>query len=91
MMSKSPKEEQQARAEASFKRKELQARDGAKAMAEYEAAQIATQKKTARLRALREAKEAQEAAEAAAKQAAKTAGAEAKASGAKAKGGKKKA
>ena len=85
-MSKSPKEEQQARAEASFKRKELQARDGAKAMAEYEAAQLATQKKTARLRALREAKEAEEAAAAEAKVAQVT---DAKPSGAKAKGGKK--
>ena len=70
-----------AKAEATFKRKEQQARDGAKAMAEYEAAQIATQKKTARLRALREAKEAKEAAEATA--------ASVPAPDAKAKGGKK--
>ena len=64
-MSKPPsKDEPQARAEASFKRKEMQARDGAKAMAEYEAQQLATQKKTARLRALREEKEAKEAASA---------------------------
>jgi hypothetical protein len=46
------------RAEASFKRKELQAREGVKAMAEYEAAQSATREKTKRLRELRLAKEA---------------------------------
>jgi hypothetical protein len=45
------------RAEASFK-KEERARDGAKAMFEYEAESRATQEKTARLRALRLAKEA---------------------------------
>jgi hypothetical protein len=47
----------QDRAEANFK-KEQRARDGAKAMAEYEAGIIATREKTARLRALRLAKEA---------------------------------
>ena len=46
-----------ARAEASFK-KEERAREGAKAMMEYEAEVRATQEKTARLRALRLAKEA---------------------------------
>jgi hypothetical protein len=46
-----------ARAEASFK-KEERAREGAKAMMEYEAEARATQEKTARLRALRLAKEA---------------------------------
>jgi len=60
-----PKNAQQ-RAEASF-RKEQQARDGAKAMQEYEAAGQATRAKTARLKALRLAKEAAEK-EAAAKQ-----------------------
>lgn len=50
--------ETQARAEASFKRKEQQARDGKLATAEYEAASTATREKTARLRKLREAKEA---------------------------------
>lgn len=75
VMSKPPsKDEPQARAEASFKRKEMQARDGAKAMAEYEAQQLATQKKTARLRALREEKEAKEAEAAEAAASAKAAG-----------------
>ena len=59
-LSKTPKEAQQTLAEAKFKRKELQARDGAKAMAEYEASQVATRAKTAKLRALREAKEAED-------------------------------
>ena len=45
-----------ARAEASFK-KEERAREGAKAMMEYEAEARATREKTARLRALRLAKE----------------------------------
>ena len=47
-----------AKAEASFKRKEQQARDGAVAMSEYIAGQNATRAKTERLRALRLAKEA---------------------------------
>ena len=46
-----------ARAEALFK-KEKQMREGAKAMAEYEATQQATREKTARLRALRLARDA---------------------------------
>ncbi len=77
VLSKSPKEEQRARAEATFKRKEAQAREGAKAMAEYEAIQSATRAKTARLKQMREAKEAAEAkvaAEAPAKKAAKKKG-----------------
>src|SRR6266446_7752761 len=41
--------EAQDRAEASFKRKEQRARDGAKATAEYEAAGVALRKKTARI------------------------------------------
>lgn len=45
------------RAEASFK-KDQRAREGAKAMAEYEAAGLAMREKTARLRALRLRKEA---------------------------------
>ena len=45
------------RANASFKRKELQAREGAIAMADYEAAGRAVEEKTARLRALRLARE----------------------------------
>ena len=48
----------QAKAEASFKRKETQAREATKAMAEYEASQLATRAKTERLKALRLAKEA---------------------------------
>ncbi len=51
-----------AKAEASFKRKQTQAREGVKAMADYEAAQVATRAKTARLKKLREAKEAKDAA-----------------------------
>jgi hypothetical protein len=46
------------RTDASFSKKERQAREGAKAIAEYEAQANATRKKTARLRALRLAKEA---------------------------------
>jgi hypothetical protein len=45
------------RAEARFKKKELQAREGAEAVADYEAAGRAVEKKTARLKALRLAKE----------------------------------
>jgi hypothetical protein len=51
----------QARAEASFKKKEIQLREGAKAMAEYVAAGRAEREKTARLKLLREAKQAAEA------------------------------
>ena len=51
-MSKPPNKDVQAKAEASFKRKELQARDATKAMADYEAGQTATRDKTARLRSL---------------------------------------
>jgi hypothetical protein len=47
------------RAEASFKKKELQAREGAKALADYEADVRAVEKKTARLKALRLAREEQ--------------------------------
>jgi hypothetical protein len=46
------------RAEASFKKKELQVRQGAEAVADYEAAGHAVEKKTARLKALRLANEA---------------------------------
>jgi hypothetical protein len=45
------------RAEASFKKKELQVRERAKAVADYEAAGRAVEKNTARLKALRLAKE----------------------------------
>jgi len=50
-------EEARRRADASFKRKELQAREGAKAMSDYEADARAVEKKTARLRALRLARD----------------------------------
>ncbi|SRR6266699_7025349 len=50
--------EARARAEAIFKRKEQQAREGATAWAEYEAQRRAIAEKTERLRALRLAKEA---------------------------------
>ena len=52
-------EEARRRADASFKRKELQVREGAKAAADYEAAGRALEKKTARLKALRLAREEQ--------------------------------
>jgi hypothetical protein len=62
MMSNS--NEAKARAEASFKRKEEQAHEGANAWAEYQAQRRAVAKKTERLRALRLAKEAAESKEA---------------------------
>ena len=46
------------RAQAAFDKKEIQAREGATAMAEYQAAGNAERAKTERLRALRLAKEA---------------------------------
>jgi hypothetical protein len=52
-----------AKAEASFKRKEQQARDGAIAMTEYLAAQVAERAKMEKLRALRLAQEEQKAQE----------------------------
>lgn len=59
-MSKSSKEDKD-KAEARFKRKEVQARDATSAMAEYEASKAATRKNTERLKALRLAKEAEDA------------------------------
>ena len=53
-------DEAKSRAEASFRRKEEHAREGAKAWAEYEAQRRAVAEKTERLRALRLAKEAVE-------------------------------
>jgi hypothetical protein len=64
-----PSKGAQERAELNFKKKEIQAREASKAMAEYEAGMRAEREKTARLKLLREAKEA---ADAAAKAAAKT-------------------
>lgn len=58
--------EAQERAEANFRKKELQAREASKAMAEYEAGRKAEREKTARLRLLRQAKEEADAAAAAA-------------------------
>jgi hypothetical protein len=52
--------EARERAEQKFKKKEIEARDASKAMAEYQAGLVAQREKTARLRALREAKEAAE-------------------------------
>jgi hypothetical protein len=46
------------RAQAAFHKKEIQAREGATATAEYKAAGLAERAKTERLRALRLAKEA---------------------------------
>jgi len=46
------------RAEASFKKQEQRAREGAKAMADYEAEGRATREKTARLKSLRLAQQA---------------------------------
>ena len=46
------------RAEATFKKQEQRAREGAKAMAEYEAEGRAMREKTARLKSLRMAKQA---------------------------------
>jgi hypothetical protein len=57
-----PSKEARERAEQKFRKKEIEARDASKAMAEYQAGLVAQREKTARLRALREAKEAAEAA-----------------------------
>ena len=62
-------EEVRRRADASFKRKELQVRQGAKALADYEATARAVEKNTARLKALRLAREEQGRQAAAAKKA----------------------
>jgi len=53
------------RAERNFKKKEMEAREASKAMAEYQAKLRAEREKTARLKLLREAKEAADAAKAA--------------------------
>ena len=66
-----PTKEARERAEMKFKKKEIEARDASKAMADYKAGLIAQREKTAKLKALREAKEA---ADTAAKAAAKAAG-----------------
>jgi hypothetical protein len=53
-----PSKEARERAELKFKKKEVEAREATKAMADYKAGLIAQREKTARLKALREAKEA---------------------------------
>ena len=58
-----PSKEARERAEQKFRKKEIEARDASKAMADYQANLLAQREKTARLRALREAKEAAEAAD----------------------------
>ena len=62
--------EARERAELKFRKKEVEAREATKAMADYKAGLIAQREKTARLKALREAKEAADAAARAAKAAA---------------------
>ena len=52
-------------AEASFKKKEAQLREGQKAMAEYNADRLALRERTARLRSLRMRRDAEEAMQAA--------------------------
>ena len=60
-----PSKEARERAELKFRKKEIEAREASKAMADYQASLVAQREKTARLKALREAKEAAEAARAA--------------------------
>jgi hypothetical protein len=70
-----PSKEARERAELKFKKKEVEAREATKAMADYKAGLVAQREKTARLKALREAKAAAEAAAGAAQAAADEAGA----------------
>jgi hypothetical protein len=70
-----PSKEARERAELKFKKKEVEAREATKAMADYKAGLIAQREKTSRLKALREAKEAADAAAGAAKKVADEAGA----------------
>ena len=57
-----PSKEARERAELKFRKKEIEAREASKAMADYQAGLVAQREKTARLRALRQAKEAADAA-----------------------------
>jgi hypothetical protein len=57
-----PSKEARERAELKFRKKEVEAREATKAMADYKAGLIAQREKTARLKALRQAKEATDAA-----------------------------
>jgi hypothetical protein len=65
-----PSKEARERAELKFRKKEVEAREATKAMADYKAGLVAQREKTARLKALREAKEATDAASRAAQAAA---------------------
>ena len=65
-----PSKEARERAELKFRKKEVEAREATKAMADYKAGLVAQREKTARLKALREAKEAADAAARAAQAAA---------------------
>src|SRR5262245_66056050 len=56
-----PSKEARERAELKFRKKEVEAREATKAMADYKAGLVAQREKTARLKALREAKEAADA------------------------------
>jgi len=69
-----PSKEARERAELKFRKKEIEARDASKAMADYKAGLIAQREKTAKLKALREAKEAADTAAKAAAKAADKAG-----------------
>jgi hypothetical protein len=64
-----PSKEARERAELKFRKKEVEAREATKAMADYKAGLIAQREKTVRLKALREAKEAADAASQAADEA----------------------
>ena len=57
-----PTKEARERAELKFRKKEVEAREATKAMADYKAGLVAQREKTARLKALREAKEVADAA-----------------------------
>jgi hypothetical protein len=72
-----PSKEARERAELKFRKKEVEAREATKAMADYKAGLVAQREKTARLRALREAKEAADAAARAAQAADEAGGGEA--------------
>ena len=61
-----PSKEARERAELKFRKKEIEAREASKAMADYQAGLVTQREKTARLRALRQAKEAADAADRAA-------------------------
>jgi hypothetical protein len=82
-----PSKEARERAELKFRKKEVEAREATKAMADYKAGLIAQREKTARLKALREAKETADAAKKVADEAGAREATEAKADKAAAKKG----